>query len=129
MIVSKLNTQYTNNQKSAPADTTPITKDWKSAPADNTPYTQNRKSATADTISQSAVSQHLKILKSAGLVEDHKQGYFVHYKIMTDSLHEFGIDMISFLKSFGAEMNENNYCIVKGDSENCTRVNSTRVNS
>ena len=32
-------------------------------------------------ISQSAVSQHLKVLKNAGLVTDRKQGYFKHYSV------------------------------------------------
>jgi len=32
-------------------------------------------------ISQSAVSQHLSILKRAGLVEADKRGYFVHYRL------------------------------------------------
>ncbi len=32
-------------------------------------------------ISQSAVSQHLRILKSAGLVNKERQGYFTRYSI------------------------------------------------
>jgi len=32
-------------------------------------------------ISQSAVSQHLGILRRAGLVEADKRGYFVHYSL------------------------------------------------
>ena len=32
-------------------------------------------------ISQSAVSQHLAVLKNAGLVHDERKGYFIHYSI------------------------------------------------
>ena len=32
-------------------------------------------------ISAGAVSQHLRILKSAGLVEPERRGYFVHYRL------------------------------------------------
>ena len=34
-------------------------------------------------ITQSAVSQHLRILKQLGLVEGHREGYHIHYR--TDS--------------------------------------------
>lgn len=37
--------------------------------------------ASALKISPSAVSQHLRILKSAGLVEDQRKGYFIHYSL------------------------------------------------
>ncbi len=32
-------------------------------------------------ISAGAVSQHLRILKSAGLVEPQRRGYFIHYRL------------------------------------------------
>ena len=32
-------------------------------------------------VSQSAVSQHLAILRAAGLVIDERRGYFVHYRL------------------------------------------------
>ncbi len=32
-------------------------------------------------VSQSAVSQHLAVLRSAGLVVDERRGYFVHYRL------------------------------------------------
>ena len=37
-------------------------------------------------ISKSAVSQHLGILETAGLVESEKRGQFVHYRLVPDSL-------------------------------------------
>jgi len=32
-------------------------------------------------VSQSAVSQHLRVMRDAGLVTDHRRGYFVHYRL------------------------------------------------
>lgn len=37
-------------------------------------------------MTQSAVSQHLRILKSAGLVKAEKNGYWVHYSVNNDTL-------------------------------------------
>ena len=39
-------------------------------------------------ISEAAVSQHLKILKEAGLVEGEKRGYWIHYSIHNETLEE-----------------------------------------
>jgi DNA-binding transcriptional ArsR family regulator len=32
-------------------------------------------------ITQSAVSQHLRVLKAAGLVNDKREGYWIHYSL------------------------------------------------
>jgi len=45
-------------------------------------------------VSQPAVSQHLKILENAGLVEGRKAGYRVHYSLVPESSAE----CISFLQ-------------------------------
>jgi len=39
-------------------------------------------------ITQSAVSQHLRVLKSAGLVKDERQGYWVYYSLNRDALEK-----------------------------------------
>ncbi|MDC7225030.1 MAG: metalloregulator ArsR/SmtB family transcription factor [Spirochaetales bacterium] len=39
-------------------------------------------------ISESAVSQHLKVLKEAGLIKGEKVGYYVHYIVQKDVLVE-----------------------------------------
>ncbi|MBI3813907.1 MAG: winged helix-turn-helix transcriptional regulator [Nitrospinae bacterium] len=46
--------------------------------------------ALADTlgITQSAVSQHLRLLKSAGLVSDERQGYWIYYSLNRDALEK-----------------------------------------
>jgi len=42
--------------------------------------------ATALNITASAVSQHLKVLKSAGLVDDIRQGNYIYYTLITEEL-------------------------------------------
>jgi ArsR family transcriptional regulator len=37
-------------------------------------------------ITQSAVSQHLKILRQAGFVRSERRGYFIHYGLNPDQL-------------------------------------------
>ena len=39
-------------------------------------------------VSEAAVSQHLKILKEAGLVEGEKRGYWIHYSVHNEALEE-----------------------------------------
>jgi DNA-binding transcriptional ArsR family regulator len=39
-------------------------------------------------ISQSAVSQHLRVLKAAGMVKDERQGYWVYYSLDRVALEE-----------------------------------------
>ena len=42
--------------------------------------------ADENNISESAVSQHLKILREADLVIGEKRGYYVHYSVKRDNL-------------------------------------------
>lgn len=53
-------------------------------------------------ISESAVSQQLKILREAGLVLGEKEGYYVHYTVKVDKLNEIG-KYISELKNISKE--------------------------
>ena len=39
-------------------------------------------------VSQSAVSQHLRVLRQVGLVQGERAGYFVHYSLDEDALEE-----------------------------------------
>ena len=52
-------------------------------------------------ITQSAVSQHLRILREAGLVIDEKRGYYVHYRLneQTFSKWKEAINHVLDLKS------------------------------
>ncbi len=40
-------------------------------------------------ITQSAVSQHMRVLREAGLVRGEKRGYHVHYSVAPDGLEHF----------------------------------------
>lgn len=39
-------------------------------------------------VTQSAVSQHLRVLKGAGLVKDERQGYWIYYSLNKDTLEK-----------------------------------------
>ena len=51
-------------------------------------------------VTQSAVSQHLRILRQAGLVESDRHGTFVHYALNRDTLESFKARL---LESLGEE--------------------------
>ncbi len=55
-------------------------------------------------ISQPAVSQHLKTLKNAGIVEADRHGFYVHYRIKKECLDEYGIPAEQFLRNIGADV-------------------------
>lgn len=57
------------------------------------PYCVNALVSQLD-VSQSAVSQHLRVLENAGLVNKNKVGYWVHYSLIPESFDE----CISFLE-------------------------------
>jgi DNA-binding transcriptional ArsR family regulator len=40
-------------------------------------------------VTQSAVSQHLRVLRHAGLVNGERQGHFVHYSLDLDRLEQY----------------------------------------
>lgn len=44
--------------------------------------------ADALKISPSAISQHLRVLKSAGLAEDERRGYFIYYSLNKEMLEK-----------------------------------------
>jgi len=44
-------------------------------------------------LSEAAVSQHLRILREAGLVKGEKQGYWTHYTVQTGELQRLGRDL------------------------------------
>ncbi len=39
-------------------------------------------------ITSSALSQHLRVLRSAGLVTDERKGYWIHYSLNREALEE-----------------------------------------
>lgn len=44
--------------------------------------------ASALKITQSAVSQHLRVLKAAGLVRDERKGYWIYYSLDREALEK-----------------------------------------
>ncbi|MBI2907999.1 MAG: winged helix-turn-helix transcriptional regulator [Chloroflexi bacterium] len=54
-------------------------------------------------VTQSAVSQHLAVLRAAGLVIDERRGYFVHYRVNRSRLREKCEQMDAIL---GKELSE-----------------------
>lgn len=45
-------------------------------------------------ISQSAVSQHLRVLKQAGLAADERKGYHIYYSLNKDKLDKYQQELI-----------------------------------
>ena len=58
-------------------------------------------------ITEAAVSQHLKILKNAGIITGEKRGYFRHYRVNQELLKQAANDLL--------EMSETN----RASSANC----------
>lgn len=44
-------------------------------------------------ISEAAVSQHLKVLREAGLLTGEKKGYFMHYNVNQNILHRLAVEI------------------------------------
>ena len=64
-------------------------------------------------ISESAVSQHLKILREADIIKGEKIGYYVHYKLEKSML----IKVNEFIKTICGEGNSSNDVIDKLELE------------
>ena len=48
-------------------------------------------------VTQSAVSQHLRVLRQAGLVRGERRGYFVHYSLDQDRLADYKARLLETL--------------------------------
>jgi ArsR family transcriptional regulator, arsenate/arsenite/antimonite-responsive transcriptional repressor len=49
-------------------------------------------------ISQPVISQHLKILKNAGLVNPSRKGYFIHYRVNLKTIVSVKDQIVNFLE-------------------------------
>jgi len=67
-------------------------------------------------ISPSAVSQHLKVLKFAGLVKDERKGYWIPYDVQEDMLEECG-EILATVCSCGCHDHKNIIQIKIGKGE------------
>lgn len=63
-------------------------------------------------ISEAAVSQHLRVLKEAGLVAGEKRGYWMHYSVQQESLKQVIYELDRLARRSGAP------------TEKCTRLHS-----
>ena len=48
-------------------------------------------------VSQSAVSQHLRVLRQSRLVRGERRGYFVHYSLDSDRLEQYKASLLETL--------------------------------
>lgn len=59
-------------------------------------------------ISEAAVSQHLKVLKEANLVSGERKGYFMHYSVNREALHQLACEIVSLASLEGHTCNHEN---------------------
>jgi DNA-binding transcriptional ArsR family regulator len=57
-------------------------------------------------VTQGAVSQHLRIMRDAGLVIDEKRGYHVHYRLNEETLERWRAAVNRLLEPLPAELSE-----------------------
>ncbi len=58
-------------------------------------------------VTHSAVSQHLRVLREAGLVTPDKRGYFVHYRLNEDALRDWQAAISKLLNAGPSESERN----------------------
>ncbi|MDO9536187.1 MAG: metalloregulator ArsR/SmtB family transcription factor [Bacillota bacterium] len=63
-------------------------------------------------ISESAVSQHLKVLRNAGIVKGEKRGYFTHYWVDRESLKDAAKEIIELSSAIPVVNKCNNHTII-----------------
>jgi DNA-binding transcriptional ArsR family regulator len=69
-------------------------------------------------ISEAAVSQHLKILREAGLVKGEKRGYWVHYIVNKDIINQTGDELKKILEpSVFIDNHEKKQCCRKEENK------------
>ena len=68
-------------------------------------------------ISEAAVSQHLKVLREAGLLTGEKKGYFMHYKVNQNALHQLAAEIDALANMRREETHKKEFCWKK--TKNC----------
>lgn len=61
-------------------------------------------------ITQSAISQHLKVLKHVGIVDYQRKGYRVYYTVNTDMMHEYKENFDELFKKAFIQCGKNVSC-------------------
>ena len=72
-------------------------------------------------ISEAAISQHLKVLREAGLVRGEKRGYFTHYQADREALQELS----NWLNTLSEDTEEPSMDAVKNDCKAKKKCNKT----
>lgn len=72
-------------------------------------------------ISEAAVSQHLQVLRKAGLVKGEKRGYYTHYQVERSALMEVG-ENINQLALSTPPKQSGCHRHARGDHEYCKKV-------
>jgi len=67
-------------------------------------------------ITQGAVSQHLRILRDAGLVTAEKRGYYVHYRINQQTFQEWKEVLDELLSLPAPDSQGGNPCVRRKDA-------------
>lgn len=75
-------------------------------------------------VSEAAVSQHLKLLREAGLVKGEKRGYWTHYMVEKTRLREFAE---SLRELTNLQPCSEGVCIKKGNSKIDCQKEGTRM--
>ncbi len=80
-------------------------------------------------LSESAISQHIKVLREAGLLTGVKKGYFVHYDVDRAKLHElaYKIEELAAIEwevcnpeNAGCQSSERKICHVQRSGHKCS---------
>ncbi|MGD9552403.1 MAG: ArsR/SmtB family transcription factor [Candidatus Caldatribacteriota bacterium] len=77
--------------------------------------------ATRLNISESAVSQHLKILRDAGIVKGEKRGYYTHYYVDRKVLKEAADQIIQLSQVIAINQNAHHDCPKKDNPYSCSK--------
>ena len=68
-------------------------------------------------LSQSTISKHLSILKTAGLVDDRKEGIWIYYHLCQDKISEYNLPMLKLINNWLKEDKK-----VKEDRKKLTEI-------
>ncbi len=71
-------------------------------------------------ITQSAVSQHIRILKHLNLLDSERKGYRVYYSVNADVIKEFKVDMDELFRKAFIKCSKNIPCSECPEREDCT---------
>jgi DNA-binding transcriptional ArsR family regulator len=68
-------------------------------------------------ISKPAISQHLQILRKAGLVKGEKRGYWTHYMVERDMLRQMADTLVTMAQQAAHECNDGSCVLIRETME------------